>query len=167
MRESKAKDFALRCHSGHMYGNKAYSFHLQSVVDVAKEFDLPEEVVTSCWLHDVIEDCGVTYQQIKKRFGEDIAENVYSVTDELGRNRKERKSKTYPKIRSNEMALCVRLCDRISNVRQAQADSNVNFLKMYKKEHEDFRSHLYWSGANEKTMALWEALDSLINEVKY
>ena len=122
--------------------------------------------MTSCWLHDIIEDCRISYQDIKQRFGEDIAEIVYSVTDELGRNREERKAKTYPKIKANERALCVKLCDRISNVRQAYLDDNQKILKMYRKEHQDFKSHLHSPDANEKTRALWKELELLMEKVE-
>ena len=166
MQELKAKEYALRCHAGQKYGTRDYSIHLQSVVNTAKEFDLPEEVVVSCWLHDVIEDCDITYQDIKMMFGKEIAEIVYLVTDELGRNRKERKAKTYPKIKSSEKALCVKLCDRISNIRQALHDENDNVMKMYVKEHEEFRFNLYSSAASDMTLPLWAELDSLMERVE-
>lgn len=45
-----------------------------------------------------------------------MAEIVFCVTNEQGRNRKERIKRTYPKIRNNRWAQFVKLCDRIANV---------------------------------------------------
>ena len=93
-------------------------------------------------MHDVLEDTHLSYNDIKKEFGEDIAELVYAVTDELGRNRKERKEKTYPKIKGNPKAIAVKLCDRIANVREAKSSASKMF-RMYKDEHAEFTITLY------------------------
>jgi (p)ppGpp synthase/HD superfamily hydrolase len=95
MNETTAKEFALKAHQGQTYGTREYSFHLEAVVSIAKEFKLDENIISACWLHDTMEDCNVSFQDLKNIFGEKIAEIVYCVTDELGRNRKERKAKTY------------------------------------------------------------------------
>jgi len=165
MVELQAQEFALKCHSGQKYGNREYSFHLESVVQIARKFDLPEDVVASCWLHDTLEDCDITYQDLKKNFGENIAEIVYSVTDELGRNRIERKSKTYPKIKANEDAVCVKLCDRIANLRQALIDDNRKLITMYMNEKEEFEQHLYSADQSDRTLALWKELESLMSAI--
>ena len=52
-------------------------------------------------------------------------------------NRKERKKKTYPKIRKNVGAILVKLCDRVANVRHSLLyDSQL--YKMYLNEHNHF-----------------------------
>ena len=54
----------------HTYDGKPYSYHLQMVVNWAAEFIelIPEEdradVYAACWLHDVIEYCRMTYNDV-------------------------------------------------------------------------------------------------------
>ncbi len=167
MIETKAKIFALKAHQGQLYGTRDYFFHLEAVVAIAKEFKLDENMVAGCWLHDTIEDCKVSYQDIKELCGEQIAEIVYCVTDELGRNRKERKLKTYPKIKNNPDALCVKLCDRIANMQQSFLDNNDRLSAMYLEEHKEFKSQLYSADSSETLLLLWKRLDDLVsNETK-
>jgi guanosine-3',5'-bis(diphosphate) 3'-pyrophosphohydrolase len=162
MNETTAKEFALKSHKGQTYGTRDYSFHLEAVALIAKEFKLDEKIIAACWLHDTIEDCKVTFQDIKNVCGEEIAEIVYCVTDELGRNRKERKIKTYPKIKSNNDALCVKLCDRIANMQQSFLDHNENLLEMYIKEHKEFKKALFSDNSTETILLLWKRLEELV-----
>lgn len=162
MSETAAKEFALKAHKGQLYGTREYSFHLEAVVSIAKEFKLDENIISACWLHDTIEDCNVSFQDIKNVCGERVAEIVYCVTDELGRNRKERKAKTYPKIKNNNDALCVKLCDRIANMQQSFIDNNTNLLSMYLKEHEEFKELLFSDNSAETLLLLWKRLEELV-----
>jgi (p)ppGpp synthase/HD superfamily hydrolase len=162
MNETTAKEFALKAHQGQTYGTREYSFHLEAVVSIAKEFKLDENIISACWLHDTMEDCNVSFQDLKNIFGEKIAEIVYCVTDELGRNRKERKAKTYPKIKSNNDALCVKLCDRIANMQQSFIDNNDNLLSMYLKEHREFKKLLFSDNPTETLLLLWKRLEEIV-----
>src|ERR1051325_3694036 len=160
--KEKAKQFALRAHHGQKYGEHDYSYHLEQVVNIAEKTELSERVVAACWLHDTMEDCGTTFDQVENEFGKEVADMVLCVTDEPGKNRKERKLKTYPKIAANENALCVKLCDRIANLSQTISDRNTGLVQMYLEEHPDFRAHLFSANHSGKTLALWASLDSLI-----
>lgn len=159
-----AKQFALHAHRNQKYGEHSYSFHLEAVVAVAGDHDLHEILVAACWLHDTMEDCGVKKEEIIALFGNEIAEIVFCVTDEPGKNRKERKEKTYPKIAANENAVCVKLCDRIANLKHSLQNKNTSLLQMYLTEHSAFRDKLFKPGA--KTAALWHLLESLIAEAQ-
>lgn len=109
---------------------------------VAERFKLSEDIKTACFLHDTLEDTETTYNELKKHFGQYIAELVYAVTDELGRNRKERKAKTYKKIRKFGIdAVLLKLCDRIANVENAIQTNNA-IIKMYQREHKYFAERL-------------------------
>jgi len=148
--KEKALLFVEHAHHGQQYGLYPYSYHLKQVVEVAEEIGFDEPIIVACVLHDVLEDTHLSYNDIKKEFGEDVAELVYAVTDELGRNRKERKEKTYPKIKGNPKAIAVKLCDRIANVREAKISFNKPFgtqdskmYKLYKQEHLEFYTTLY------------------------
>lgn len=138
----KAKDFAVIAHGNQVYNEEMpYIRHLEMVVEVLRRFGVDDsEMECAAWLHDVIEDTTRSYKDIQTRFGVTVAELVFSVTSELGRNRKERNGKTYPKIRSMPLARLLKLADRIANVEYGLA--NGGKTDMYRDEFEGFREGL-------------------------
>jgi (p)ppGpp synthase/HD superfamily hydrolase len=175
-RYEDAKMLAIRMHGIQDYDGFPYQKHLGDVENVLLDhgYDQYGDHAVAAFLHDILEDCPISYNDIKKQFGEKIAEIVYCVTDELGRNRKERKSKTYPKIRSNPDAIPIKLADRIANVQNAIKHKH-SMLGAYVKEHEEFRKQLYYKegvpvlegarNSDERVEALWTTLDKLMVEI--
>lgn len=162
-------DFASKHHKGQWYGSKPYMYHLKKVSDVAMDYKYTDKsILMSCLLHDIIEDTEITYKDVKENFGEEVAEIVYCVTDELGRNRKERKSKTYKKIRNNPKSIVVKLCDRISNITESMGSENYNLklMKMYLDEHNDFVNGINNEDSLDLTWKCWIKYHSLIEDLK-
>jgi (p)ppGpp synthase/HD superfamily hydrolase len=151
---SEAKMVAFLAHKGHTYDIFPYEKHLEDVVDIVKKFGYSGKYIVGAYLHDTIEDANLSYNKIKKAFGLDVAEIVFAVTDELGRNRKEKKEKTYPKIKSNPDALVVKLADRIANV-----EHGIRKTKMYKEEFAEFRNELFVEG---QCVKMWDYLEKLL-----
>jgi len=153
---------ADKAHANQMYDMYPYGYHIRQVVKIAEELGYDESIIVASALHDTLEDTELSYSDLKKAFGEEVAEIVYCVTDELGRNRKERKAKTYPKIQSNWKATVVKICDRIANMQQSK-EYNKRLYDMYKNEHEDFcrnltcKDHPY-----SETNKAWEKLNKLV-----
>lgn len=156
----KARDFALNVHGTQKYGDKPYIVHLDEVAKVAKEFGCDYEIIVAAYLHDIIEDTKIPYKVIKDLFGLRVAEMVYCVTDELGRNRKERKEKTYPKIKSNKDAIKLKLCDRIANIRNAIKNNRKEKINMYFKEHYGF-SKILSNDIHGIELELWKELEEI------
>lgn len=81
---AKAKRFALKAHGDQKYGEKPYSYHLEQVVENVnirmKDDPLLSTYVAVAWLHDTMEDCGVTFKQLEDEFGLCIAESVKRLT---------------------------------------------------------------------------------------
>lgn len=125
-------------HRNQIYDIYPYMYHINQVVKIAEDFGYDESIIVACVLHDTLEDTTISYDDIKKAFGEEVAEIVYCVTDELGRNRGERKDKTYPKIKGNWKATVVKICDRIANVTQSK-EYCQKLYEMYQKEHHIFQ----------------------------
>jgi (p)ppGpp synthase/HD superfamily hydrolase len=99
------------------------------------------------WGHDLIEDCRVSYGDVKKVLGEMAANIIYAVSNEKGKNRKERANeKYYESIRNTEGAVFIKLCDRIANVQYSKMTKSRMF-EMYKEENENFMLSLGWSGS--------------------
>jgi (p)ppGpp synthase/HD superfamily hydrolase len=140
--KERALMVAEKAHANQSYDIYPYTYHIKQVVAIAEELGYDESVIVASALHDVLEDTDLSYNDVKKAFGKEVAEIVYAVTDELGRNRKERKSKTYPKIRNNWKATAVKICARIANVNQSRL-YNDELFKTYQKEQEDFKKHVF------------------------
>lgn len=157
-----AQLFAAIKHQNQKYGIHPYFFHLEQVVHIAKSNNLSKPIIAACWLHDILEDTDTNYEQLKMEFDVKIADIVLAVTDEPGINRKERKRKTYSKIRTNVDALKVKLCDRIANITSCQEQKNIKLLSMYKKEHKEFYKALHFSSNDEQLIKLWQLLNSII-----
>lgn len=150
LRSLKAQRWAIEKHqeTNHKYDGRPYSFHLKMVVEIAKDFldridgDDQDQVLAACWLHDTIEDCRVTYNDIKKEFGIYTADIVYALTNEKGKNRKERANdKYYEGIRSTRNATFVKICDRLANMEYSAHEGSSMFGK-YVEEYPEFKARL-------------------------
>lgn len=153
----RAREIAQTAHQGQKYGGHPYMYHIEKVVQIAKKLGYSQDVIIACYLHDTLEDTNLTREEIEEIFGKHIADVVYAVTDEPGANRKERKSKTYQKIKAIPDAIAVKLCDRIANV-QESLSGNEGLFKMYKKEQPAFEFALRDS-SNQRA---WDILDSML-----
>lgn len=153
--------FATEKHKDQKYGSNNYTFHLADVVRVLKEFgETDADILSAAWLHDVVEDTDTSVDEIKSMFNDRVADLVWRVTNEPGKNRAERHEKTYAKIKASPDALKLKLADRIANVRASKTD-NEKLFKMYKKEYKGFKDELYSSNLHTK---MWNELDELIDE---
>ena len=157
----EAEMVSLLTHRNQTYDIFPYEKHLRDVVDVLKRDGHSGDALIAGWLHDSIEDGDLTYSKIKQAFGTRVAEIVFAVTDELGRNRKERKAKTYPKIRAcGELAIIVKLADRIANIEHGQRMGN-DIVKMYYSEYQDFRDNLF-TPEHLEASSMWKHLDKIL-----
>lgn len=164
----KAMDYAIQCHTdtNHTYNGKPYHIHLKMVYDYGCKFSTllkPNKIETAlaaCWVHDTIEDCRQTYNDVAKMLGKEIAEIAYAVTNEKGKTREERANeKYYEGIRNTPAATFVKLCDRLANVDYSR-QSNSRMLEVYRKEFENFKSKLKASGLE----PMFEELQMLFKE---
>lgn len=160
--EHEMIEFASYHHRHHTYGgDKPYTYHLRAVRDAVYRF-MPyipfgvsvEVLVISAWGHDLKEDCGVTAQELISRFGEEVEATIESVSDEPGKNRKERKVATLQKTAKSPGGIFLKLMDRIVNI---EAGGKTD---MYRKEHLEFKAALYTPGSVMEP--IWVYLDSLL-----
>jgi len=153
---SEARLVAIKAHGTQDYdGIFPYEKHLDDVYRVLVKFDIVGiKYLCAAYLHDAIEDGSISYNKIKNYFGEEVAEMVYCVTDEIGRNRKEKKAKTLPKTASNNDAVIIKLADRIANI------THGGKIDMYAKEYKSFKEALYRE--DKVTQRLWDHLEILL-----
>lgn len=157
-----AREFAIAAHGDQMYGVHPYSFHLDAVASIVKKYGDTAEAVA--YLHDVVEDTSVSLEEIENKFGPLISKCVAILTDESGRDRKERKSKTYAKMAAvageENLALLVKAADRLANFRASVADKDVKRIEMYKSEYPVFRASVYRENLCEE---IWKELEAIKN----
>ena len=173
---TKIITFAIDAHekANHLYDQKPYSVHLAIVVGYAQKYiyllpeNLQEDVISACWLHDTIEDCRLTYNDLVREINTNVAEIVFAVTNEKGKDRKERaNAKYYEGIRNTAGAIFVKLCDRLANVKYSK-DTNSRMLEVYKTEYSEFINALFphnLSNDTEKVLyfPLLKDLEEIIN----
>jgi len=123
------------------------------------EYDV-QNILAAIWCHDLIEDARQTYNDVKTNTNEFVAEIVYAVTNEKGKNRKERQNKKYYNgIRETPGATFVKLCDRISNIENS-VNTKSRMLEVYRKESNEFNEKLY----NEAYSEMFAYMDELLKE---
>ena len=166
----KARLYAERVdkETNHIYAEHyPYSTHYDMTCDIARRFIylIPEEhrlnVWAACRCHDVIDDCRQNYDDVASETNVYIAELVYAVSNEKGRNRKERANdKYYGGIRNTNYAVFVKLCDRMANIEFSHQTDNTKKLKMYADENENFRKQLFLS----KYSPMFDFMEELLNQ---
>lgn len=160
-----ALEFAGQAHKEQKYGQEPYRTHLEQVISVLRDYDVQdEEILAAGALHDVVEDTDVQISEIEGKFGGRVARLVWAVTSEGGKNRRERNSQIYAKVRSEKGAVLLKLADRIANLRNACRRQEKKYLLMYKKEQKVFRERLENKGATEEKM--WAEIDSIFRALE-
>lgn len=162
MTTSEVWRWAIAAHGDQLYGEHPYSYHLNAVAAVAKRFGFISDLIDqACALHDVGED--TDYRQadlLEAGINPRVVSIAAAVWDEPGATRKERKAKTYPKIRAIREALVVKLCDRIANVEQCLLEGNAK-LAMYREEYAEFERQLR-NPSDQGLEPLWLHLECLL-----
>ena len=180
--------------TNHMYDTYLpYEFHLRMVHQVAVDFKhllddtrdyftgepyrgprqdqvtLRDACLLATWGHDLIEDCRVSYNDVKQVLGQESADIIYAVSNEKGKNRKERANdKYYEGIRNTPGAVFVKLCDRIANVQYSKMTKSRMF-EMYKKENVEFTKSLGLRGdgvdyPGHEYYKMYQYLNNLFND---
>jgi guanosine-3',5'-bis(diphosphate) 3'-pyrophosphohydrolase len=163
----QARDVAIAAHGEQRYGTLPYEHHLAKVVEVLKRFgasiDDPATapLIVAGWLHDILEDTPIMREDLKTQFGPEVAELVWRVTDEPGASREDRKPATYRKTKDNELAVILKLADRIANVEEGIA-AKSNKLGMYRREQGEFSGILRDATQHPMALAMWKHLDELL-----
>lgn len=176
-----AMGMAQAAHKGQQHGSRPYLCHLDEVVEVLERYGERDPVMLAAgWLHDTIEDTQMPVDRLD--IVPKVKALVLAITDEPGKNRRERHQKTYPKIRATPGATKLKLADRIANVETCAQDEELSrvptiltlkgevlasskrtpgLLAMYRKEHPGLRAALYVAGEHEE---MWAHLDGLLKE---
>ena len=133
--------FASESHKGQTRkdGKTPYILHpIRVAAKVSAHPAATEPMIIAAYLHDVIEDCPVTREQIEARFGTVCAEYVYLLTNiskSLGiQPRKARKEYDAKRLSSAPKEVkIIKLCDRIDNLSEISCLER-GFQLLYQEE---------------------------------
>lgn len=121
----RAYEFAESHHSGQVRASgEPYFNHVEETSLLVCKLKLDEPSVVAALLHDTIEDCDVTREDIQRDFGAEVADIVEGVT-KLTRiefeSREEKQAENFRKMllamAKDIRVILVKLCDRLHNMR--------------------------------------------------
>jgi len=125
---NKAFNFALEAHQNQKREEGVpYIIHPVAVAKILTDLKLDSATITTGLLHDTIEDTKVTYESVKKEFGEEVANLVEGVTKISALENKassDSKAENFRKLilatSKDIRVLLVKLADRLHNMRTIQ-----------------------------------------------
>jgi guanosine-3',5'-bis(diphosphate) 3'-pyrophosphohydrolase len=137
----RARVFATAAHAAvaqlRKYTNEPYIVHPAEVASIVRLVPHTEAMVAAAWLHDVVEDTGVTLETVRAEFGDEVSTLVGWLTD-VSRpdhgNRDARKAvdRAHSAAAPAE-AQTVKLADLISNTRSI-LEHDEKFARTYLEE---------------------------------
>ncbi len=162
---TKAYYYAEMAHSNAQtrFSGERYFVHPYNVALILADMHMDVQTIAAGLLHDVVEDTGITYEEIKKEFGEEIANMVDGVTKLSKvkyRNKEERQAESLRKMiiamSKDIRVVIIKLADRLHNIRTLQYMPKE---KQYQKAMETIE--IYAPIANRLGMASikWELED--------
>lgn len=128
---TKAYNFANEAHKGQMRkSGEPFIMHLVNVAYILTDLQVSPYTIVAGFLHDTIEDCGVSKETIVKEFNKEISELVESVTKvtQLSAMTKEEfqaenHRKIFIAMAKDIRVILIKLADRVHNMRTLFAQS--------------------------------------------
>lgn len=137
----KAAEIAKDCHAGQLrkYTGRPYIEHpLRVAGHTTLVPGVNEDVIAAAWLHDVVEDCDISAEDLAKNISFPVMALVSELTNP---------SKAFPKLRRaarkemdrehlarvSRWAKIIKLIDRIDNVRDMNG-AEADFKRLYARE---------------------------------
>ncbi len=145
-----AFQFAADKHKDQKYGDKPYTYHLLSVRNFIQDNLIASakdkgQLLCAAWLHDCVEDCGVSTTELTELFEKNISDMVLNVSG-FGKNRKERTQYIYNNIIASsepirKWSATLKIADRYCNLNECFL-SKSSKTEMYLKEAQDFEFYI-------------------------
>jgi (p)ppGpp synthase/HD superfamily hydrolase len=137
--ETHAAMFATEMHAGQVrkYTFAPYITHCRAVAGLVRTVPHTPEMLAAAWLHDTVEDCGVTLACIQGLFGKTVARYVEQLTDvsrPADGNREARKALDRAHLAGADAQVkTIKLADLIDNSRSIVA-YDEGFARVYIRE---------------------------------
>lgn len=130
-------EFANQKHAGMTRGTgEPFIYHPMRVAKMIAEWGFGSTLIKAALLHDVVEDCNTSLEEIERLFGKNVAEIVDAVTSlsdkdfvdhTLTKAQMNILSDARLQKKMNAKALCIKIADRIDNL------STIDGVKEYKR----------------------------------
>ncbi|MDD4088973.1 MAG: bifunctional (p)ppGpp synthetase/guanosine-3',5'-bis(diphosphate) 3'-pyrophosphohydrolase, partial [Tissierellia bacterium] len=126
---AKAYNYAEMAHSNAQtrFSGERYFVHPYNVALILTDLHMDVQTICAGLLHDVVEDTGISFNEIKREFGEEIANMVDGVTKLSKvkyRNKEERQAESLRKMiiamSKDIRVVIIKLADRLHNIRTLQ-----------------------------------------------
>jgi len=133
----KAFDFASKAHEGQKrIGGEDYIYHPLTVALTLAKITKETNVLVAGMLHDVMEDAGISWEELNREFNSEVANLVFELTiNEEEKNKIGKRD--YLAISLMEMsdkALLIKLADRLHNISSLIYVEDKKFIKKYYTE---------------------------------
>lgn len=130
-----AREFAIKAHGDQRYGRMPYSYHLDQVASKLRELErcgwyVPEEAYVVAYLHDVLEDTKVTYEELYQKFGANVAVPVAL----LSKNMYGEGSDYLSSLKSDLISKIVKIADTMCNLQASIASVEPRRIKKYSEQ---------------------------------
>jgi (p)ppGpp synthase/HD superfamily hydrolase len=167
----RAASFAAKKHSGQKRKGSAGEPYVNHPIEVANllvnvgKVDDPD-IIAAALLHDTIEDCGVSFEEIGEHFGTSVAGYVREVTDDKSLPKAERKRlqvEHAPHL-SNE-AKQIKLADKISNIRDVSDNPPEDWDLKRRREYVEWGENVV-AGLRGANPELERLFDEVVDEAK-
>ncbi|MBC7246600.1 MAG: bifunctional (p)ppGpp synthetase/guanosine-3',5'-bis(diphosphate) 3'-pyrophosphohydrolase [Actinobacteria bacterium] len=121
----EAYEFAREHHGDQLRkSGEEYILHPLGVAHILADMQMDETTLAAALLHDVVEDTDITLEDVRKRFGPEVAEIIDGVTklDHLSfRSREEEKAENFRKMfvamARDIRVVIIKLADRLDNMK--------------------------------------------------
>jgi len=152
----KAYEFAFKNHDGQFRkSGEPYIYHLINVAYILTELQAGPTTIAAGLLHDTIEDCNISKQQIQELFGDEVATLVEAVT-KVGRLAEkseeeflaENHRKIFIAMAKDIRVIIIKLADRLHNMRTLQAQSEPKQKKIARETLEVYAPIAHRLGIN-------------------
>ena len=136
-----ARAFAFAAHGAigqkRKYDGTTYIYHPERVVKIVRDVTCDTNTLCAAWLHDVIEDTGISHDDLEFFFNTRICEYVYWLTESTtlkDGNREQRKRMERNKLQSSPHPVkTIKLADLLDNS-ESIIFYDKDFSKFFMKE---------------------------------
>ena len=148
---TQAITFAAKAHNGQARKGTdlPYIVHPMETLSIAATMTDDIEILAAAALHDVVEDCGINPDDLRRVFGERIAKLVAFQSEKKEANAQaswqKRKLRTVNRLRIAEQDdLMITLADKLSNLRNMDRDLRAEGPQFWQRFNQTNPSMHHW-----------------------